>query len=173
MRRLPHHIGHTMEVWILKELRTHGPFSLRTTVRMTRVTVQEVDDTTCVTLMVNQVIRKPRGVCSEWQISKKGVRSNLGPVFRIEQRISSPLGIQFVWSGCLQAGTSIMKAGVVAGRAQISVHAAVTMTLGCMAARGSRLTTFARYRQRSIRASFQGFSWSSQSSYPYALVSSS
>jgi hypothetical protein len=136
-----------MEVWILKELRTHGLFSLRTIVRIIRITVQEVQDTTRVNLMVIQAIRTPRGVRSEWPISRKGVRSHLGPVFRKEQSISCPLGIQLVRSGRFQAGALIMKAGVVAGRAQIAVPAAVTMALGRMAARGSRLTPFARYGQ--------------------------
>ena len=93
MRRLLHHMGDTMEVWILKEPRIHGVFSLTTTVRIIRITVQDVQDTTRVNLMVIQAIRTPRKVRSEWPISRKGVRSHLGPVFRIEQRISSPLGI--------------------------------------------------------------------------------
>ena len=46
MWRLPHHMGHTMEVSILKNLRTHGLFSLGTMVRIIRITVQEVQDTT-------------------------------------------------------------------------------------------------------------------------------
>ena len=58
-------MGHTMEVWILKEVRARGLFSLRTTVRIIRITVQECQDTTRVTLMVIQAIRTPRGVHSE------------------------------------------------------------------------------------------------------------
>ena len=50
----------------------------------------------------------------------------------------------------------------MAGRAQIAVPAAVTMGLGCMAARGSRLTPFARYGQLInegiISSLFLGFS---------------
>ena len=55
IRGLPHHMGHTMEVWILKEIRTHRLFNLRTKVRIIRITVQEVQDTTRVNLMVIQV----------------------------------------------------------------------------------------------------------------------
>ena len=158
MRILPHHMHHTMEVWILKELRTDGLFSLRTTVRIIRITVQEVQDTTRVNLMVIQAVRTPRGVRSEWPISRKGVRSHLGPVFWKEQSISCPLGIQRVQSGCFQAGALIMKAGVVAGRAQIAVPAAVPMALGRMAARGSRLTPFARYGQPNNEGIISGLS---------------
>ena len=140
-------MGHTMEVWILNELRTHGLFNLRTTVRIIRITVQEVQDTTRVNLMVIQAISTPRGVRSEWSITRKGVWSHLDPVIRSEQSISCPLGIQLVQSGRFQAGALIMKAGVVAGHAQIAVPAAVTMPPGCMAARGFRLTPFARYGQ--------------------------
>ena len=93
MTRLPHHVRHTMEVWFLKELRTHGLFSLRTTVRIIRTTVRDVQDTTRVNLMVIQAIRAPRRVRSEWPISWEGVWSHLAPVFRMEQRICCPLGI--------------------------------------------------------------------------------
>ena len=65
MSRLPHHMGHTMEVWTFKELSTQGLFSLRTTVRIIRISVQEVHDTTRVNLMVTQAIRTPSGVRSE------------------------------------------------------------------------------------------------------------
>ena len=132
---------------MLRELRGHGLFSLRITARIIRITVQEVQDTTRVNPMVIQAIRTPRGVRSESLISRKGVRRHLGPVFRKEQSINCPLGIQLVRSGRFRAGALIMKAGVVAGRAQIAVPAAVTTALGRMAARGSRLTPFARYGQ--------------------------
>ena len=104
--------------------------------------MQEVQDTTHVNLMVIKAIRTPRGVSSEWLISRKGVRSHLGPVFRKKQSISCPLGIQLVRSGRFQAGALIMKAGVVAGGTQIAVSAAVTMALSSMAAGGSRTTSF-------------------------------
>ena len=109
--------------------------------------MQEVQDTTRVNPMVIQAIRTPRGVHSEWSISRKGVWSHPGPVFQKKQSISCPLGIQLVRSSRFQAGALIMKAGIVAGRAQIAVPAAVTMALGHMAARGSTLTPFARYGQ--------------------------
>ena len=78
---------------------------------------------------------------------QEGGPESPGTVFRKEQSISCPPGIQLVWSGRFQAGALIMKAGVVAGRAQIAVPAAVTMALGRMAARGCRHTPFARYGQ--------------------------
>ena len=40
-----------------------------------------------------------------------------------------------------------MKAGVVAGHAQIAVPAALTMALGCIAARGFRLSFLREIRQ--------------------------
>ena len=160
IRRLPHHMSHTMEVWILKELGTLGLLSLRTTVRIIRLTV-EVQDTTRVNLMVIQAIRTLTGVRSEWPMSRKGVLSHLGPVLWKEQSISCPLGIQLVRSGRLQAGALIVKSGVLAGQAQIAVPAAVTMAVGRMAARGSKLTPFARYGQQVnegiISALFLGF----------------
>ena len=76
MRRLSHHMSHTMQVWILKELRTQGLFGLRTAVKVIRVTVQVVQDTTGVNLMVIQAIRTSGGVCSEWLISRKRVWSH-------------------------------------------------------------------------------------------------
>ena len=127
---------HTMEVWIPKELRTQGLFSLRATVRTIRITVQEIQNTTGVNLMVIQAIMTRRGARTEWLISRRGVRSHLGPVLRMQQSIRSPMGIQLVRSGGFQTGTLIMRAGVVAGRAQIAVPGAVTMALGCMAAGG-------------------------------------
>ena len=145
IRRLPHHMTHTMEVWIPKEPGTQLLFSLRVTVRIIKITVQDVQNTTRVNLVVIQAIRTPRGVWSEWPISRKRVGSHVGPVFRMEQSISSPLSTQLVPSGRFQAGALIMKAGVVGGRAQIAVPAAVTMTLGCMAARGFGPTPLARY----------------------------
>ena len=147
MRRFPHRMSHTLEVEILKELRTQGLFSLSTTVRIIKTTVQEIQNTRGDGLMVIQAIRTPRGVSSDFLISRRGVQSHLGPVLRTEQSISSPLGIHLVPSPCFQAGTLIMKAGVVTGCAQIAIPAAVTMALGCMAARGFRLTPFARYGQ--------------------------
>ena len=154
-----------------KELRTHGLFSLRTTVSIIRITVQDVQNTTRVNLMVIHAIRTPRGDCSEWQISRKGVRSHLGPEFWIEQSISAPNGIQSVRSGRFQAGALRMRAGVVAGRAQIAVPAAVTMTLGSMAARGSRLPPLARYGQPINQGIILGLFLASQYSYPWRLAS--
>ena len=83
--------------------------------------MQEVQDTARVNLMVIQAIRTPRGVRSEWLISRKAVWSHKGPVSPKEQSISCPLGIQVVRSGHFQTGALIMKAGVVAGRAQIGI----------------------------------------------------
>ena len=140
-------MGHTIEVWILKELRTQVLFSVRTTVRIIRITVQEVQDTTHVNLMVIEAVRTPREIRSEWPVSRKGVPSHLGPVFWKGQSISCPLGIHLVRSGRFQAGALIMKARVVAGRAQIAVPTAVTMALGRMAARRSRSTPSAGYGQ--------------------------
>ena len=82
MRRPAHHMGHTMEVWILKELRTHGLFSLTTTVTIIRVTVQEVQDTTCVHCMVMQAIRYRRWIAVSGRSAGGGTESpgpcNLG-----------------------------------------------------------------------------------------------
>ena len=125
-----------MEVWFLKEFRTQGLFSLRATVRTIRITVQDLQDTTRVNLMVIQAIRTHGRVCSEWVISRKGVGSHLGPVSWMEQSISSLFSIQLVRSGLFQAGAIEMKARVMAGCAQIAVPAAVTMTLDCVAAQG-------------------------------------
>ena len=63
------------------------------------ITLQEVQDTTGVIFLVLQAIRTPRGLRIEWQISRRGVRSHLGPVFRMEKSISSPPGINLVRSG--------------------------------------------------------------------------
>ena len=78
---------------------------------------------------------------------QEGSPESPGPRPLKEQSSTCPLGIQLVRSGRFQAGALTMKTGVVAGSAQIAVPTAVTMGIGRMAARGSRLTPFGRYGQ--------------------------